>query len=305
MCGGGSAPSGITRYDWNESIAPYWNGPEAGVLERSRQLRDRPHEQYPYQQLAGLDPRHHTAAASIDHFVGSGGSPATIAANGQAQQTLDGHYLTGDGANPYASQANQYAGVDSPYFRDLMSMGLEDIGTAYRDATLPGINSEAVRAGVFGGGDHDRNVGRSEQQLAREMSRHVAGMSNDQYNRSAGMEEGRLGRATGAFEGERGRQMGAIGAGQAEQGLFFDRMRNLMGMGDMFRSDEQDQLNLAFQNWQEAQNWDQSQMDWFTNILSRAQGGVSPTSVSTHPGFSASPFSALLGAGMLGYGAFG
>ena len=70
MCGG-SAPSGVTRYEWNPSLEPYWNGPQAGALEKSRIMRDKPYEQYTGQRIAGITPDQLSAADAVKHFVGS------------------------------------------------------------------------------------------------------------------------------------------------------------------------------------------------------------------------------------------
>jgi hypothetical protein len=302
MCGG-SAPSGVTRYDWNESIAPYWNGPQAGVLERSRNLRDRPYEQYGGQRIAGLANDQATAAGGIRNFATNSGNDATIAANGQIYKTLSGDYLRGSDRNPLAEASNVFGGgANAAPFKAMKQAGLQDITDAYMTATAPETNTSAVQAGVFGGGDHGRAIDRNQQALARNLSRVGAEYDNTQFDRSANFEEQRINRGSNAFESERGRQMGALGAGQNEQALHFDRMQKLMGVGDMFRSLSQDQLNLDYGDWQDARNWDMKNMDWFTNILSRAQGGVSPTAVSNQPGYSASPFSQVLGAGLLGYG---
>jgi hypothetical protein len=302
MCGG-SAPSGVTRYDWNESMAPYWNGPQAGVLERSRQMRDRPYEQYGGQRIAGLSADQTAAASGIRNFALNSGNDATIAANGQTYQTLSGDYLSGNKQDPLAAAANVFGGgANAAPYKAMKQAGMDDITQAYMTATAPDTQTSAVQAGVFGGGDHGRAVEKNQQALARNLSRYGAEMDNTQYDRSANSEEARINRGSGAWQAERGRQMGAIGAGQNEQALQFDRMRQLMGVGDIYRSLSQDNLNLGYQDWQDSQNWGQKQMDWFTNILSRAQGGVSPTAISNQPGYAANPFSSVLGAGLLGYG---
>jgi hypothetical protein len=297
MSGSGGS-SGTQKFEWNEGIAPYWRQ----GLEQSRVMRDKPYERFPGQRLAGLDPRHLNAAGAVDNFVGSGGSPTTIAANGQAYNTLSDHYLTGPGANPFASQGNEYSGMDSPFFRDVMQNNMQDVTEAYKNGTAADTTRMFNMAGAFGGSAHQNKMANNEAGLGRTLSRLATDMSNDQYNRSAGLEESRLTRGSGAFENERGRQMGAIGAGQNEQNLFFDRISKMMGMGDMFRANEQDQLNLGYQDWQDAQNNPYKMMDWFTGILSRAQGGVAPNMTSNQPGFGASPYAGLLGAGLTAYG---
>src|SRR6185369_6465175 len=151
-----------------------------------------------------------------------------------------------------------------------------------------------------GGSAHDAATAADEAGLGKVQSDFARNMLNDQYGRSANLEESRLGRASGAYEGERGRMQGAIPLRQAEQGLTLDRARALTGVGDVDRSLQQDYLNQAYNDWQEQQNNPYKMLDYFTGLLGRAQGGVSPNMTQTSAGYGASPFSQILGLGLLG-----
>jgi hypothetical protein len=128
----------------------------------------------------------------------------------------------------------------------------------------------------------------NEAALGKSLLQYESGMQNDQYNRSGGY-----------FEGERARQMGAMGAGQNTNNLFMQGNQALMGAGDARRSLNQDQLNMNYQDWLDAQNQDFKNADWLSGMYSKAQGGMAPNSSFNQAGYQASPFSQLLGAGLL------
>lgn len=324
MCGGGGGAggSGTQRYEWNPEMADDW----ADMIAWGRGLTNPEgfgqYDRYPGQRIAFMNQDQVGAMDGIRAFAGSGGDGPTRDARGHLQQTLTDHYLTGEGANPYASAGNPNAGMrnqysgDSDQFRSLLQAGQEDIVGAYQRGTSADTTRLMNLSGAFGGSAHQNAIANNEQGLARELGRYTAGMQNDQFNRSAGLEENfinrnvqgeenRLARATGAFEGERGRQVGSLGAAQNDQNLTLDRYRSLMSIGDVQRAYQQDFLNQGYNDWQEENNHQYRMLDYMTGLLGRAQGGMSPNMTYTTPGYSASPYSQLLGAGLLAAGAFG
>jgi hypothetical protein len=225
-----------------------------------------------------------------------------------------------------STERNQYAG-DSPYFENDLQAGMDDIIGGYQRGTSADTTRMFNLAGAFGGSAHQNAVANNEQGLGRTLSNYVSGRRDDQYNRSAGLEdsylgrdlnaqqqdlsrvsqleENRLNRGSNAYEGERGRQMGAIGAGQNEQALALQRANSLVGIGDAQRGYNQDIINQGYNDWQAQQQHPFQQLDWLTGLFSRAQGGMSPNSTTTSTGYSASPYSQLLGTGLAAYGLLG
>lgn len=302
MSGGGSGGSGTQKYEWNDVLAPEW----ADTLSYGRSLRDRPYNPYTGQRIAFMNQDQQDSIANTRTFLNQLNNPhkAVNAAIDQTTNTLNDDYLSGAKANPYAAQANKYGGLDSPYFRDSLNATLEDVTNAYQQGTSADTTRMFNLSGAFGGSAHQKAVANNEAGLARNLSRIANEARQGQYDRSAQLEEGRLGRGSGAFENERGRQLGAIGLGNSQQGLALDRARAQMGIGDIQRAYEQDFLNQNFADWQEGQNYPYRQLDMYTGLLSRAQGGMSPNLSYTTPGYSASPFSQIMG-GLLAYNALG
>lgn len=298
MCGGGGAGgSGTQKYEWNDAMAQPW----ANMLSLGDKLRQRPYEQYGGQRIAGVNQDQESAMNQIRHYTNSPGEFLYGKGNEQFQDTLAGDYLTGGGANPF-STSNAYEG-DSPTFRKMLNTGLSDIGENYKNATAVDTNASAVLNGVLGGGDHQRNVARNQEGLAKQMGNFTDQMLNKQYDRSAQLNEGYLNRGSQNYENERGRMMGAGQASQADQNLTLQRANALMGVGDINRGVTQDYLNQYYNDWQAGKGHEFQMADWYSGLLGRAQGGMSPNMTMTQPGYSASPFSTVLGAGLLGYGA--
>jgi hypothetical protein len=96
--------------------------------------------------------------------------------------------------------------------------------------------------------------------------------------------------------------VGSVGAGQNAQNLALQGANARMGIGDIQRGYGQDQLNQYYNDWQEQQQYPYKQLDMYSGLLGRAQGGVSPNVTTTQSGYAASPYSQILGAGLLGYG---
>jgi hypothetical protein len=157
-------------------------------------------------------------------------------------------------------------------------------------------------AGAFGGSAHQNAVANNEAVLGKTLSNAANQAYGNQWNQSAGLYEQGLNRGAGAFENERGRMQQAVQGGQNAQNLFFQGANQRMGIGDINRGYEQDLLNQYFNDWQQQQNYPQSQLDYYTGVLGRAQGGISPNVTATPAGYSASPYSQIIGAGLLGYG---
>jgi hypothetical protein len=259
--GGGGGGGGETKFEWNDTLKPYWES----VLQRGQGVADQEYNPYSGQRIADLNSTQTAALDATSDFVKNSGSPATKAANGQIQQTLDGQYLTGDSRNPYADASNPwrdmtadvglnpyadmstdaggqydpaqvdpgqnaYAG-ENPYFMDKLRQGMDEIGTKYRDFTAPDTAGAYVLNGTFGGGDYQRAVSNNEAALGKNLSQYATGMFSDQYNRSAQLAESGLDRGMGAqeFNANIGNTAFENAAQRGLQGQTLDRNAGLSG----------------------------------------------------------------------------
>ncbi len=294
MSSGGGGGSGTQKYEWNDYLKKPW----ADAIEYAGALKDKPYNPYPYQRIADQNSDQQASMDVIRKVTDQGGLPVTQAANQQLTDTLQGNYLD---SNPYASQSNPYMGY-SPYFRGQVDQELGDITNAYKQGTSADTTRMFNMAGAFGGSAHQNAVANNEAVLGKTLSNAANQAYGNQWNQSAGLYEQGLNRGAGAFENERGRMQQAVQGGQNAQNLFFQGANQRMGIGDINRGYEQDLLNQYYNDFQQQQNYPASQLDYYTGILGRAQGGISPNMTTSQSGYSASPYSQVLGAGLLAYG---
>ena len=284
--GGGGGQSGITRYDWNPVMQAYYAGtPEApgGWLQVASQEAWKPYEGYTGQQVAGLAPYQTQAMQGIYHSIYGGGLPEVTAAKGAALDFASGN------------NTNQFGGLNNPYYQDLVQQGMGDITDAYRQGTAADTTRMFNLAGAFGGSAHQQAVENNENALAKQLGNYANQMYSQQYDRAGSLASEDL-----------NRQLQSIPLGYQGQNATFDQFRQLMGAGDLRRNYNQQQLDAAYKQWAERQNYGRNAVDWMMNVLGRAQGS---TGVSTNtPAYGGiNPMAGLLGAGALygGMGGFG
>lgn len=306
----GGGGGGQTQFNWNDSLKPYWEGD----LARANTASQQPYQQYQGQRIAGIDDPDTQAAMDRVRQLSTQGTPEANAARISLQDTLQGNY-----GNPWADQQtkpgeNQYSGFN-PFFQQQYQQGLQDISQTYKDTTAPQTDAAFVMNGTMGGGDWQRAVERNQAALSKGLGQYATGMFGQQFDRSGQMQEAALGRdlnaqefdkgqGSQAWDAERQRQMGAIPLGmQSEQGQF-GNANAVLGLGDIWRQNQQGNLNVGYQNWQDALNQPRNNISWLSGILSGAQGGLPPNQSTTQSGYNASPFSSVLGGALGAYGMF-
>jgi hypothetical protein len=296
MCGGGGGgASGDTKYNWNDTLAPKW---QQLLTDATGKAYGNEYQQYPAERIAGMNQDQTRAIQQIEQMTARGGETGAMAANRQAENTLNGNYLVGPDRNAFAQQTNDYMGY-GPQFQQQLQGELGDITNAYNQGTAADTTRMFNLAGAFGGSAHQNAMANNQAALARQLGQLTANAYQNQFNQSAGLQENQINRANTDFENERGRMMGAIAPGQNTNNMFYQGIQQLMGVGDAQRSLSQDRLNLNYQDWLDKNNIDFKNADWLSGLYSRAQGGMSPNSTSTAAGYQASPFSQLIGAGLL------
>jgi hypothetical protein len=300
MSGGGAGGSGTQKYEWNDAMAPHW----ANALSWGQALTDPSgygaYDQYQGQRIADMNSSQHAGLGRVADIFSAGGTDASRAAGTQAASTLGNGYLTGTGANPFSAR-NIYEG-DNPYFQQQLTSGLEDITNAYQQGTSADTTRLFNLSGAFGGSAHQDAISNNESNLARQLGDYTNKMRSGQFDRSAGLYDSYLGRGSSNYEGERGRQMSALGYGAQDLQSQLGLGNAMLGVGDVYRGFTQDHLTQDYSDWQEMQNQQYRMLDYYSGILGRAQGGMSPNMTQTSPSYSASPFSQVIGAGLLGYG---
>jgi hypothetical protein len=326
MSTSGGSNAATSMGQWSDSIAPFWANalswgqgltqqtnpdgspgfgqykPYTGATQGLRDNNGQWFASNPGQRIAGLTGDQLAAAGNTTTFLNQLKNPyeAVNSAIDQTTGTLNGDYLSGSKANPYASAENPYSGF-GPYFDNVEKSGMNDITNAYNQGTAADTTRMFNLSGAFGGSAHQNAVANNQAALGKTLSNYDQQMRNDQYNRSAQLQEQGYNRGSQNFQNERGNQMNMVGAGNGQQGLALQRAQAQMGIGDMFRGYNQDLLNQGYGDFTDQSNQQYKMLDIMSGLLGRASGGMSPSFTQTSSGYSASPYSQLIGAGLLGH----
>jgi len=298
MSGGGSGGSGTQQYNWNPTMQPLWQS----ALTQAQNLSQTPYQQYPGQRIADLNADQTNAIATGERVLNAGGLPVTNAANSQGEDTLNDMYLTGNMMDPYANRSNPYSGY-GPMFQQQLQGQLGDTVNAYKMGTDADTTRMFNQAGAFGGSAYQNAVGANQYALAKQLGNQTANAYQTQFNNSGQLQAQDMNRGSQAYQDERNREMQAMNQGTAAQQNFFQGIQQQMGLGDIQRGYQQDLLNQGYNDWQTQRQYPFTMEDYLTGVLGRAQGGISPNMSFQNSGYSASPYSQILGAGLLGYGA--
>lgn len=309
MYGGGSG-GGETKFEWNADMAPYMRQ----LLGEVGSEGQRPFTPYTGQRIADINNPDTAFAADSIRGLAMHGTAEAQGANTMLRDTLAGNY-----GNPWTDQmtptySNSYIG-DSPMFRARQQRGINDITSAYRDATAPQTDAAFVQNGTFGSGDYQRAVDKNQQALGRSLGDYMATTGDDQWKLSAGLKEGELGRQLQAgmfdkssglnsWEQERQREMAAVPLAYQSQGLAYTGANAMMGLGDIYRQNDQSNLNLRYQDWQDMMNNNRNNLNWRSGMFGAAMGGLGPNQTTTIPGYGGNMASNILGGALAGYGMF-
>ena len=105
----------------------------------------------------------------------------------------------------------------------------------------------------------------------------------------------------GNYQAERDRQIKGLALAPQIAGQDYADAQALLGAGDIQRQASQDELNLAYQQWLQQQQYPYQQLDVLSNAIRGAVGGGTQTTTAPNP-YQPSPTASMLGGGLLGAG---
>jgi hypothetical protein len=302
MVGGGGGGESTSTEKWEGApwTVPWWDqlfaqgggeGTIPGMLEKYNQPGA---FQYQGERVASEDPWHDYAAGKIGQV---NESPYASNVDNWLNQTITGANTQGPGQDwAAAERVNPYEG-NSAQFEQTIANAKKGLTDNYKDVVAPGEAANATLAGAFGGGAHLQQQGRNQSQLMDKLGQVETGMRNDQFNRSGLLADNRLNRTAQMWGDERNRQLQGVGAFSSRQQQELANAMAAMGVGDLYRGIDQQQLGADQQYWQEGQMGQAQYVEMLMNALQRASG-MAGSSVSSTPGYS--PLGALAGAGLFG-----
>lgn len=259
MKGGGGGDTRETT-----STTEPWSGQQGdlrNIFSRARGLSNQPLEYFPGQGYVDFSPQTNQALQSIEQRA-QAGSPVQGAAGDTMLSTVRGDFLN-----------------SNPYLDDMMDAASQGVVRNYRDAVLPGIDSQAIAAGRYGS---------NAQQSMREGA-------SDSLGRTLGNLSAQI--YGGNYQQERGRQQqAAMYAPTFAQSDYADAER-LAGVGQAYEGLEGAKLQdeMARHSFEQNEPWDRLQR--YSSFIQGGNWGGNTTQTQ--------PIYSNTGAGVLGGAATG
>lgn len=289
---GGGGPSSTTSTTTNVTAPPKYVQPQAeSLLKRSVDLSNRAYDPALQQQIAPLTGAHNAGMGMVANRA-MNGSAIQNAANTQATNTLTGGYM-----GPAAR--NSMAGVNNPYLQSVIDNTNSDITRQFTNSTMPQTDASMARAGAFGGSAWQQANAENNRQMASELAKNTSNLRYNDYMGQQGLSESQAQRDQQAFDAERGRQVGSLGQAQTLANQPYTDAMQLLGVGDIERTQQQDLLNAQYQNLLNKQNWPLQNLDILQNAIRTTMGGGgSSVQSATLPKVSST--SNMIGGGLAG-----
>ena len=291
MCGGGG-PSSTTSTNKTVNEPPAYVAPYAvQLMKTAGDLAKRPYDPKLQQQVAPLTAAHNSGMNTVVNRAVNG-SPIFNAASTQARNTLNGAYM-----GPAAR--NSMAGVDNPYLQSVINNTNSDVTREFMNSTMPQADASMARAGAFGGSAWQQQNSENNRQMAAELAKNTSNLRFQDYLGQQGLAESQAQRNQAAFDAERQRQVGSLGAAQTLANQPYTDAMQLLGVGDIQRTQSQDMLNAQYQNLLNKQNWPLQNLDILQNAI-RTTMGSGGSSVQTAQLPKVSNTGSLIGGGLAG-----
>jgi hypothetical protein len=296
--GGGSAPSETTTTTVNE-VPSYVKPYAESLMSRAGDLSTKPYTPYTGQRIAGLNPFHQTGLDMTAQRAYQG-SPLVGAAQNNAQNTLNNNYL--DTGLQLAGQMNAYQG-ENPYLDSMIGQSHKNITNQYLNTINPQLAAMDRNSGAFGNTGVGAARDSAQENLVKQLADTDAQYRFQNYQQSAQLDDNNLNRQNAMWNNERNNQMGGIQqAPNLAQQDYVDA-QNLLGVGDIYRSTDQQNLDFLYDQWQQGQNWPYQQLDVLGNAIGLGMGAGGSTVTSAPNAYSANSTANLVGTGLMGAGA--
>jgi hypothetical protein len=286
--GGGSSPTSTAT---QTTGLPSWALPYAqNTLAKQAALSDRPYEAYGAERIAGFSPLQEQAKNTAAGMQTSGATGAGIGLAGMAG-------LGGLNTQNFGSQqAQQYM---SPYIQNVVDIGKRE---AQRQSSIQGTQqqAQAAQAGAFGGSrdaimraERERNLGTQMGDIQAQGNQMAYTNAQQQFNADQARGLQGLGIATNAAG-----QLGQLGGQQFQQGMDINKLQGAYGAQE--QGMKQRGLDLAYQDFQNQQNYPQQQLGYMANMINGLPLGKQSTTqmYEADPGFG----SQIVGLGQAAYG---
>lgn len=270
---GGSTPANqTTTVQLPEYVQPY----AVDLMNRSANLSNQPVPQYDGQMSAGLNGDQYTAMNAIRNRA-LNGSADINAARGNLAATMQGQYFAP-------------STVGNPYLDQTIQKTQGDIARNYAAGTGAQTLAQFRNSGAFGG---------SAMQETQDAQNRVLGDTLANASNQARMQDYQFGQQLDSqnYNAERQRQIQAMMFAPQLASTDYQNYQALLGIGDIQRDAQQQQLNDAYTKWQNQVNAPYQQLETLASGIQGATGGgIAKQQTSPNPYQRSSTASALGGA---------
>lgn len=303
--GGGGSSTTVSKVEPPEEVKPYL----APFLEQASQVAQRPYQAYPGQQIAGFT-SDQLAGFNMARQVANQSQAALGGANNQLSNTVSGAFMGySPGTNQYLGQTtsvgtNALLGQNNPYLQSAIDAAQGDITRQFNNSIANNTDAAFARAGAFGGSAWQQAQSDNANQLAQNLGRVSNDMRMADYGlqaqlseadiarriqaqqtdlaRNAGLDQAALQMRNENFNNERARQLQASMLMPQLAQAGYANSQALLGIGDAQQALNQGQLDVAYQNWINQQNYPYQQLDVMANAI-RSTMGAGGTTTQTGP----------------------
>jgi hypothetical protein len=299
--GGSSAPSETKQTTVTE--LPEWARPYAkDILSKGSALTDINQNQYQAyggNRVAGFSPLQTQAMGGAQNMQ--------TAEQGQAGTALSA--LSGLGGLNVAGQANaqgfqnQVGGYMNPYLQMSLAPQLAEANRGY-DISGTKQQSAATQAGAFGGSreaimaaENERNRNMGLQNIVGQGYNTAFNNAQNQYNQNLGTQLQGFGMANQAAG-----TLGNLGGQQFQQGMDINKLQS--GYGAMQQAQQQQGLDVAYQDFQNQKNYPYRQLGYMSDLLRGTPTGSSGVTNMYAPPANVAGQIAGLGIGAMGLSKF-
>lgn len=250
--GGSSGGKQTTKVE----LPDYVSGPASAFTSRALKESKKPYVAYTGDRVADVN-ADETAAFDLSRSSVGNWQPALTKSEGLAD--LAGRQWSGDVASQYMN----------PYQKNVTDIAAREL-VKRNDIARRGLNADLVSSGAFGGAQHGVQAAEQERSLDQGLSDLYATGQAQAYDN-----------AMNAFNSDRSAALGASnalgGIASAQSGLSGADVDRLMTSGAAQQSQQQAELDAAYQAWKEQQDHEWTQLQKGMGIVSAAPTGQTQT----------------------------
>lgn len=283
----GKPPESTTTYGTTVTDMPRWlSDYTQGLIGRANAIAGEGYQGYEGQRLAGLTKDQQDSFQTIRDNAGS-----YVPGMQQAQGAAEGAMTA---AQPYFDKAGKtYTGDTvgeymNPYVGNVIDRAALETNRNLNEKFLPGV---ANYFGAAGSGPRSTQMRRTVDQGVRDMTEGLHSQSlaalNDAYNSGAqtfgsdASRMGQLGTNVGGLSLDQSRTLG--GLAETGQGLAFRDAAAQEAVGSQIQKDQQNSLDLAYNDFVAERDNPKNQTDWLSNVIRGTPTARSTTSTETGP----------------------